>query len=893
MKIAHKLICSYGLVALLVGVVGFFGLTASRQIVKFFEGGEKHIRSIVAAATEISGYVKAAESRLMLYLTLHEGEDREKFLEKLEHLQDYISLLGNQLLNPEARRILEKIDSKSQELASVSQSLLKAHDNDIERKGEFAFSDYRELIRSLNENSAAIRKYGMELAKFQTDFLNKQEAITAATEVNSFATRAESHIMLFLTLQDLMDRNIFFQRMQSLQERIDILNERLTTQEGRAILGRIKYNTDQLFSIGKDLFKAYQKDARSTGTFNFANHRELIKRLHTTASAVRDDGIELAELNLSLETQPKEIAIRKANILQRHIVTIGIASFVLALVLGYIMAKTISKPIKKLKAISFEIGRGHFETKIEISSKDEIGDLARSIGKMAEDLKKTTVSRDYMDSIIRNMLDSLIVLSPEGKIITVNEPTCRLLGYEEHELIKQPLMKVLGDESALKGLELGDLIKKGTIDSIETSYASKNGTRIPVLFSGSVMHGSEDNIQGIVCMAQDISDRKKLEEELIKNEKLRSLGILAGGIAHDFNNMLTAISSNVSLAKISMKPDEKAFKRLTQAENALAITSNLTQQLLTFAGGGEPIKKAASIGELMKDSADFALRGSNVKGDYYLPADLWPVQIDEGQISQVIRNIIINTVEAMPKGGTVKVRGENIFVNLEDGLPLREGKYVRITIEDDGPGIPKEHLIKIFDPYFTTKEKGSGLGLSICYSIIKKHDGHIAVKSQAGAGVTFFIHLPVALDESTSSQGEIEDEEDIYKGKGKILIMDDEEIIREVTGELLKALEYQVDYATNGTEAIDIYKGAMETGNPFDAIIMDLTIAGGMGGQETIQRLREIDPAVKAIVSSGYSNDSVMADHKKYGFKGVVAKPYKLAEMGKVLRKVLKGLCII
>ncbi|HWP49288.1 MAG TPA: GAF domain-containing protein [Candidatus Limnocylindrales bacterium] len=395
----------------------------------------------------------------------------------------------------------------------------------------------------------------------------------------------------------------------------------------------------------------------------------------------------------------------------------------------------------------------------------------------------------------------------------------------------------------------------------------------------------------IAGIATDITDRKKMEAELLKAQKLESIGVLAGGIAHDFNNILTAILLNISLAKMKVDPEGEIFKNLDEAEKASLRAKDLTQQLLTFSKGGAPIKKTASIAELVKDSANFALRGSNVRCEFSIPEDLWLVEVDKGQMSQVIHNLILNAQQAMPEGGIIKVTAENKMVGVEgeQELPLPMGPYIKLSIQDEGTGIPAEHLPKIFDPYFTTKQKGSGLGLATTYSIIKRHGGYIGVESKLGVGTTFSIYLPASRKEIPLPKDSMEAgiEVNPQMSKKRILIMDDEEILREATSQILEQMGYEVALSRDGVEAIELYKKAMESHQPFEVVIMDLTIPGGMGGKETLRRLLEINPQVKAIVSSGYSNDPIMAEYKQYGFSGVISKPYKIEELSQTLRKVI------
>jgi PAS domain S-box-containing protein len=400
-------------------------------------------------------------------------------------------------------------------------------------------------------------------------------------------------------------------------------------------------------------------------------------------------------------------------------------------------------------------------------------------------------------------------------------------------------------------------------------------------------------VVGVIGVGIDVTERKlteeerhKIEEERLKASKLESVGLLAGGIAHDFNNILMGIIGNLSLAKLLVQPQGELFQRLTEIEKASQMAKNLTQQLLTFSRGGAPIVQTTSIGELLKESVLFAVRGSNVECKLIIPDNLWQVEIDQGQMNQVINNLIINSLQAMPKGGSITVQAENVLAGVTEILPLEQKDFVKISIKDQGVGITKENLEKIFDPYFTTKQEGSGLGLATSYSIIKKHDGYITVQSEIGCGTIFYIFLPAS---HKKPQKRVAIQERFSSGKGKILVMDDKPIIRELVGEMLSRLGYKVDSAKDGSEAIDLYRRAKELGEPYDAVVLDLTVPGGMGGKETINGLKEIDPDVKAIVSSGYSNDPIMADFKQYGFSGVVAKPYRIDELKRILNRLIAG----
>ena len=474
-----------------------------------------------------------------------------------------------------------------------------------------------------------------------------------------------------------------------------------------------------------------------------------------------------------------------------------------------------------------------------------------------------------------------------GNLINGNQTAEKLGGYRRQELIGKNIMDLpLLDpqqRSLIPGL-LAQVAQGQTAGPIELTLSQRYGSKVnveirsyPVNFRGQPL---------VLGIARDITARKKMEEELIKASKLESLSILAGGIAHDFNNLLHGILGNLSLARTMLNPisRDELFKRLSAAESACLRASELTQQLLTFAKGSLPVRKPTLISELIKDGVNFALIGSMVRGELDLPDHLWPVEVDAGQLSQVLNNLLINAEQAMPQGGIIKVTAQNITIDDKSTLPLRAGKYVKISIIDQGTGIPKEHLSMIFDPYFTTKQQGSGLGLATSYAVIRNHGGYIAVDSQVGVGTSFHIFLP-ASKKKVIDATEVTDRP--VAGQGRILVMDDEAIIRELVAKMLERIGYEVECARDGAEALKLYAQAKNTGQPFNAVILDLTIPGGMGGKEAIKRLLQLDPQVKAIVSSGYADGTTVANYKEYGFQGIIPKPYRLAELSRVLHGVI------
>jgi two-component system, cell cycle sensor histidine kinase and response regulator CckA len=396
--------------------------------------------------------------------------------------------------------------------------------------------------------------------------------------------------------------------------------------------------------------------------------------------------------------------------------------------------------------------------------------------------------------------------------------------------------------------------------------------------------GRKNRVYGLWFLKRDITESQRMKEDSFRAQKLDSLGILAGGIAHDFNNSLTAILGNINLAKIRATSQEPVFQRLVEAERACGRAKCLTDQLLTFAKGGPPVKKVGSIAALLRESVEFALTGTNAAFNFAVAQDLWPVEFDEGQMSQVMSNLALNAQQAMPDGGVVTVTAENVSVSSGKPMGLSDGRYIRISISDRGTGIPPENLSRIFDPYFTTKKKGSGLGLATSEAIMRGHGGSIKVESEVGVGSTIHLYLPAS--EKCLCQ-EAHAGETICGGKGRILVMEDEEMVRDVAHEMLALIGYDVQSVCDGSQAIDAYLRAKMEGRPFAAVVMNLTVPGGMGGKEAMAELLRIDPCIRAVVSSGYPNDPVMESCGGYGFKGVVSKPYNIEELNAILHKVI------
>lgn len=497
-------------------------------------------------------------------------------------------------------------------------------------------------------------------------------------------------------------------------------------------------------------------------------------------------------------------------------------------------------------------------------------------------------SEERFRSIVETIPSLLIITNEKGENIYVS-PNCKdITGYPKEELEGKLVSWIHKDdlEKAKEIFRIAFAEHKGG-RNFEYKAVKKDGKIWYASSSWEPIVDEKGEFEGFVLQTIDISDRKIMEEEIAKAQKLESIGILAGGIAHDFNNFLTGIIGNISLAKLKLDPKDEVYEILTESEKAAQSAKSLTHQLLTFSKGGVPIKEKAKIEELIRESANFVLVGSNVKCEFDFQKDLWEVHIDKGQMNQVINNIILNASESMPRGGNITIKAENTEIGRHGKIPLEKGKYVKVTIRDTGIGILREHLPKIFDPFFTTKQRGSGLGLSTVFSIIQKHKGFVYADSESGIGTSFHIYLPAVVEPKKKTEPE-EEKQKFAQYEGRVLIMDDKSFIRKAAQRALNLFGFEVNGAEDGEEAITLYKEAMEKGTPYNVVILDLTIPGAMGGLKTLKELRKINPEVKAVVSSGYSDDPVMADHVKFGFNSIIKKPYEYTELAEVVKKLIK-----
>ena len=504
---------------------------------------------------------------------------------------------------------------------------------------------------------------------------------------------------------------------------------------------------------------------------------------------------------------------------------------------------------------------------------------------------RLSAEKERLAVTLRSIGDAVITTDIKGNVVLLNKVAERLTGWSLGDAVGRPINDVFRIINTTTRDEVAcpveTILAAGQIRELASNITllGRGGNEISIADSCAPILDDKSQVVGAVLVFRDITEKKKIEEQLAKVEKLETVGVLAGGIAHDFNNILQGILGNVSLAMLYDTPGSKIHENLLETEKAALRAKELTQQLLTFSKGGEPVKSTASIAEIIRDSCGFVLHGSGIACEYIIPEDLWLVDIDKGQISQVFQNLAVNAREAMASGGTIRVACEN-FINRDGAIPGLAGReYIKITFQDTGCGLPAATVDKVFDPFFTTKQKGSGLGLAICHSVITKHEGQIFVESEPGAGTTFILYLPAVkggkLDRPAASKI-VQD-----KVKGRVLVMDDEKTVRDVVSAMLQMLGYDTAVARDGLEALVLYQEAMGTDHPVDVTIMDLTIPGGMGGKDAVQEMLKLDPDARVIVSSGYSNDPIMANYRHYGFKAVINKPYEVAELRDTIAEVL------
>jgi PAS domain S-box-containing protein len=650
---------------------------------------------------------------------------------------------------------------------------------------------------------------------------------------------------------------------------------------------------------------------------SLADYQESSSFLVSSAEISRD-GYQVGSLQL----------VMSRDAIYREIVstTLSVIGLLIMLIIAILITSIlilrhyIFKPLAMLEKSAKLVAAGNLDTPIDIGANDEIGSLAAAFEMMTVHLKESfqnleekvrertvDLSRAKLaaEETSRNLavvgadLQALLDNSPVGIMFVdnnlvvkrVNTEMEKITGYKSAELIGKTSRILYATGEAYEALvsKAGPILKKLGYCERRLTLQRKDGAEIICQMRGRFIP-ADGGLEGVVWSVEDITSRIRMENELLKARKRESVSVLAGGIAHDFNNILFAVIGNLSLAERLAQDGSPVIEYIQAAQKASIRAKDLTVKLMTFASGGDPVKATASLPELVRYAAGFVLSGSNVKCSFTEPDDLWQVSMDKDQISQVIQALVQNADQSMPNGGTIVIGFANRELGDEEVPGLYPGRYVQVSLTDKGQGIERENIDRIFDPYFSTKEKdsnkGSGLSLAIVHSIIHKHEGRISVESIPGEGTTFTLYLPALAHAGLPVP---ENSPILPRGKGMVLVMDDDRDIQLMVAEMLAHMGYTTRSVYDGWEAIEAYRQTREEGGRYVAVIMDLTIPGGMGGREAVVELLKIDPLVKVIATSGYSNDPVLLEYRDYGFHDIIAKPYQLLELNRVMTSVVEG----
>jgi PAS domain S-box-containing protein len=665
--------------------------------------------------------------------------------------------------------------------------------------------------------------------------------------------------------------------------------------------------------------------ARIVGMFeeNFLTYIAKKQQLDRTAGErrVAREGFS-RELLASIDRELTFADQRVSQLQMMMIISLAVA-MLLCVTVTLLVSGVIIRPVNQLKRSAREIVNGNLETSVNIRSGDEIGELGEMFNTMTRRLRDVFAEneryRTHLEDLVRQRTQNLereiaerrqaeqalqageaqlrliieqspmaiIIFGRDFQVKSWNRTAETVFGYSREDIVGQSAFRIIPVE-VRPGLEnlWQRLYDSGKTVHNRNENLTSDGRLILCDWCNTPLVDGQGKVAGVLCFVENITEREKTEQELLKIKKLESTGVLAGGIAHDFNNILTAILGNISLSLHDPDLAEKTRSLLQSAEKASIRATALTQQLLTFAKGGEPVRESMSLAEVIRDSAGFVLHGSAVTCRYDIPDDLWPVHADKGQISQVVQNIVLNARHAMPNGGVVDIACTNLPAGGGEHPLLDPAvKYIRISIADSGIGMSPEILELIFDPYYSTKQEGSGLGLAITLSVINKHGGHIVVTSEQGRGTTFTIFLPVTDAAPVPLSAKAEKAARLEPAG--ILIMDDEEPVLGILRSMLEAAGHRVYVSHDGRECVELFRYLVKSGQPVDLAIVDLTVRGGVGGREAVVLLHDVEPGLPVIVSSGYSNDPVMASFRDFGFCGAVSKPYEFEDLLLAVNRVL------
>jgi len=765
-------------VATLVVLMGIVGMRAGRQITETFSETDTRFRDIVSAATEVGHYDKDAETHLLLYLALNDPVDRKKYSEKLLSLAQKIAILDSRVRMPGARRIMDEIRSEGNTLRAVGDALLALRDRRA-GGGRFEPDRYREGILALDRAAASLRTKSLRLADFETDFLNRQAAISAGTHTSSYVRRAESHLLLYLTLHDPLDREKFFERHASLVEQLAILDERVKDDEGGRILAALEARTARMFSLGNALLAAQDAESGGGGTIEPARQENRIREFHTSAHEAQESAVHLVTHMVNAEKGMRDVPLRKAFDIERNIFVFTGISVAVALSFGLLFSRSLSVPIRRLEEVARRIGSGDLDARVGPRRRDELGELAATFDHMAGKLRRTMVSRDYLDSVLRSMSESLVAVDLAGNIKTVNRAFLETLGYREEELVDQPMAGILGKGARVPGPGREGWSESGMVRDAECVFVSREGEEIPVRLSGASLRAPGGTPSGAVYIAMDMRERKREEREarrqqaaLIHSNRIAALGSLVSGVAHEVSNPNNVVMFNAPIVLSAWRDAATVLEReyrergdfpvggmpysemregiprmiqgisdaSSRIRDIVTTLKDHTRQKDARPGSrfdvNDVVRAAVRIlnHEIMKKTHDFRV----TYGD-----GLPPVEGSAAELEQVILNLILNALQALsdPRNG----------VRVSTSLREETG-HVVIAVVDEGTGIAPEILDRIMEPFFSTKldSGGLGLGLSVSQEIMKNHRGTLTFRSDAGRGTEAYAELPAAEPVVTS-----------------------------------------------------------------------------------------------------------------------------------------------
>ena len=843
---------------------------------------------------------------------LDNQEDFYQFKNDIEN-----TLLELNLPQPSAHAAINDSDHSREVYTHISEIRQQLALLARQTKGRVRGQQFDIVLRALDNYQKAFgsyRKQYLDLQNIQEKMLGESTHLLDRVE-NAMGEPWAAQLHPLITTALIAQRDYFLsglpEKAREVQEDLTIIREKWAEIKKNAITrgqGAKAFGVTQAVLSFLDWFKRYadQKIVVMNGHQN----------LNSTFLALSND----LSRAVNLET---EVINRRIDLLRWIVIGTGLLALVMAGLATAVLAERITRPINLLRRSTQKIVNGDLNTTVAITSRDEIGDLCRIFNQMTirlkENFRELEAYQDHLEERVKertheleleisdrleaekelassenrfraffdNAGDGILIVDPSNReLLSANRRICSMLGYSVDELLNLSLDQLHPRSDIPAVLELFEEMTTNTMERTtkELPMLRRDGsTFFSEVTVAPIEIGGQPYLMGIF---RDVTERRAMEEERLKIRKLESVGLLAGGIAHDFNNILAAILGNISLSLALTKEDDKRHPLLRQVEKASLRARDLTQQLLTFSKGGEPVKELTSVAEIIRESANFVLRGSSVRCDYTIPDDLWAAEVDAGQISQVIQNIVTNSRHAMPNGGVININCRNITPTMKQAGPnLANRNCIEIRIIDHGIGIPPELHARVFDPYFSTKKQGSGLGLAITHSIITKHGGQICLDSVPGEGTTFIIVLPAIARRLPIQTGSPPRRS--RRASGNILVMDDEQQVRTMAAQMLTHLGYTVTTVEDGKVALEEYRKSLDERQPFDAVIMDLTIPGGMGGKETAQKILEIDKAARLIVSSGYSQDPIMAQYRQFGFKGHLNKPYQLQDLQLTLEEAL------